>query len=101
MRLALLYKMALTTTQFKSGHQIRQGRFVKVSFSTMRGYLLSKVFCAIKTKPFRENFIIKIFRIESSTNPQNFITIESNQVLKSVDFCLKNYVGYLQKLDIF
>ena len=101
MRLSLLYKMALTTTQFKSGHQIRQGPFVKISFSTMHGYLLSKVFCAIKTKSFREHFIIKIFRIESSTNPQNFITIESNQALKLVDFCLKNYVGYLQKIDIF
>ena len=101
MRLSLLYKMALTTTQFKSGHQIRQGSFVKVSFSTMHAYLLSKLFCAIKTKSFREHFIIKIFRIESSTNPQNFNTIESNQVLKSVDFYLKNYVGYLQKIDIF
>ena len=101
MRLSFLYKMALTTTQFKSGHQIRQGPFVKVSFSTMHGYLLSKLFCAIKTKSFREHFITKIFGIESSTNPQNFITIESNQVLKSVDFYLKNYVGYLQKIDIF
>ena len=98
---SLLYKMALTTTQFKSGHQVRQGPFVKVSFSTMHWYLLSKVFCAIKTKLFREHFIIKIFRIESSTNPQNFITIDSNQVLKSVDFYLKNYVGHLQKFDIF
>ena len=67
----------------------------------MHGYLLSKVFCAIKIKSFREYFIIKIFRIGSSTNPQNFITIESNQVLKSVDFYLKNYVAYLQKFDIF
>ena len=67
----------------------------------MHEYLLSKVFCAIKTKPFREHFIIKIFRIESSTNPQNFVTIEINQVLKSVNFYLKNYVAYLQKFDIF
>ena len=101
MHLSLLYKMALTATQFKSGHQIRQGPFCKVSFSTMHEYLLSKVFCAIKTKSFREHFIIKSFRIENSTNPQNFITIESNQVLKSVDFYLKNYVAYLQKFDIF
>ena len=101
MHLSLLYKMAPTATQFKSGHQIRQGPFIKVSFSTMHGYLLSKVFCAIKTKSFREHLIIKIFRIESSINPQNFITIESNQVLKSVDFYLQNYVAYLQKFDIF
>ena len=50
---------------------------------------------------FLEHFIIKILRIKGCTNSQNFIPIETNQLLKSVNFHLKNYVEEVQKFNIF
>ena len=72
-------------------------------FSTLHEYLPLKVFRLYldERQAFRKRFIFKVLRIQGSTSRQNFIAVETNQVLKSVNFHLKNYVGETQKFNIF